>query len=470
MAGGGTKRMVLAVSCVGIFLVLVRTAGLNPALPRIEEEFGAGVAGLQWAVNAYALVVGCLLLSAGALADRLGARRVFLAGLVIFAVASAFSVAAPTLEALIALQALLGVGGALLAPTSLSIIVHEFAEPAERANALGLWAAVAGLAAVAGPTLGGFLAGAFGWSSVFYFNVIVALVLGTVAIRFVPETARLEGRGFDVPGQVAGIAALGALTFAFVEGGRKGWGSTVFLVAFGLFAVATMAFVLIERHQENAGGSTMLPPSLFVDPTFSAGALGGGLVSFCNFGQIFLLSLFFAEVWNYSEAAVGLVFLPMAFVSFFGSVAGGRVTARLGPRTPMALGFALAFLGGLSLLFLGEGGPYVMALLNLLLCGFGGGMILSAATTAVVSSAPTKKSGIASSVASASRQAAGAPGVALIGSLGGGSLVAGVHLAGYVVAGLFLAGLVLSLLYVRGNQKKAPPERAEGAAAHTRGE
>ncbi len=211
----------------------------------------------------------------------------------------------------------------------------------------------------------------------------------------------------------------------------------------------------------------MLPPSLFADPTFSAGAVGGGLISFCNFGQIFLLSLFFAEVWGYSEVAAGLVFLPMAFVSFFGSLAGGRVTARSGPRRPMAVGFALAFLGGLSLLSLGEDGPYVSALLNLLLCGFGGGMVLSAATTAVVSSAPAKKSGIASSVASASRQAAGAPGVALIGSLGGGSLVAGVHLAGYVVAVLFLAGLVLSLLYVREAQKEAPPERAEGTAAET---
>ncbi len=195
MAGGGTRRMVLAASCVGIFLVLVRTAGLNPALPGLGEEFGAGVAGLQWAVNAYALAVGCLLLSAGALADRLGARIVFLAGLVIFAVASVLSVVAPTLGALIASQALLGVGGALLAPTSLSIIVREFAEPTERAKALGLWAAVAGMAAVAGPIFGGLLAGAFGWQGLFYFNLVVALVLGAVAAA--SPQKRVTWRGAD---------------------------------------------------------------------------------------------------------------------------------------------------------------------------------------------------------------------------------------------------------------------------------
>lgn len=419
-AGGGKKDLVLVASCSGIFLTIMRTAGLNPALPQIRRDFGAGVAGLQWVVNGYTLVVACLLLSASALADRVGARRTFMAGLGLFAGASALSAAAPTLVALVASQALIGVGAALLAPASLALIAHAFVEPARRARAVVLWSALAGLGAVAGPILGGILTGALGWRGIFLFDVPVAMVVLVVVARFVPETTRAGARGLDLAGQITGVIALGSLSLGLIEGGRQGWGSPVVLSALAVSVLGTLAFVAAELRVQRRGESPMLPLGFFADPSFSAGTAAGVALNFCNYGQLFLLSLFFADVRGYPPLVVGFAFLPLAFISFFGSVLAGRLTARFGARPPMVVGFALSAVGASSLLVLGEGSPYALVLPNLLLVGFGSGLVLPPATAAVVSSAPTGRAGVASAVINASRQASGVLGVALLGALAAG--------------------------------------------------
>lgn len=445
---GGDRRLVLAASCLGFFVAILRATSVNTALPAIREDLGGGVAGLQWVLNGYTLVFAGLLLTSGALSDRLGARRVFLAGLAVFAGASALSAAAPSLLALISFQALLGVGGALIVPATLAIIVGTFTDPAQRARAVGLWSATAGLGVVTGPLLGGLLAGTLGWRSVFLLNVaLVALVVALA--RSVRETPRITGRGLDLAGQATGILALGSLTYALIEGGGSGWGSAPVIAAFAVSAVGAAAFVAVERRAEHP----MLPLGLFENPTFSAGTLAGMALTFGVYGQLFLLSLYFGDVLGYPASATGLAFLPLAFVTFGASVLSGRLVARVGLRVPLVAGLLIAGLGSSLLVLAGEGTPYALVLPNLLLVGFGGGLILPPATAAVVSSAPAERAGIASAVVNSSRQASGVLGVALLGALVAGgsntSFVAGLHLAGFVCAAVFLAGAVLSLAYVR---------------------
>jgi len=461
----GKKRLVLAASCVGFFAAILRATSVNTALPEIRADLGGGVAGLQWVLNGYTMVFAGLLLTAGALSDRFGARLVFFVGLGVFAGASALSAAAPSLGALISFQALLGVGGALVAPATLAIITNTFDDAAERARAIGLWSATAGLAVATGPLLGGLLAGLFGWRSVFLVNVALVVLVAALAVRSVAKMPRVEGRGLDLAGQVTGILALGSLTYALIEGGSGGWTSVPVLAAFGAAAAGAVAFVLVERRAEEP----MLPLGFFANPTFSAGTLAGMALTFGVYGQLFLLSLFFGDVLGYSTPVSGLAFLPLAFVTFAASVLSGRMMARVGFRVPLALGLALAGVGSLFLVILGEGAPYALVLPNLLLVGFGGGFILPPSTAAVVSSAPPERAGIASAVVNTSRQASGVLGVALLGSLAAGGsseeFVAGLRLSGVLCAAVFLAAMVLCLVYVSGPRES--PRTEEAAEAKT---
>ncbi len=468
-SGGREKKLVLAVGCLGFFVAILRATSVNTALPAIRADLGGELSGLQWVLNGYTLVFASLLLTAGALADRFGARRVLLWGLGIFAIASALSAAAPTLAALISFQVLLGVGGALVVPATLASIAAAFPERAERARAVGLWSATAGLGVAMGPLLGGLLAGSLGWRSLFLLNVALVILVAVLAVRFVPESARIPDRGLDLAGQVLGILTLGSLTYALIGAGGQGWAAPSVLVAFAVFAVSAPSFALVESRLERRGASPMLPLGLFGNPTFSAGTFAGAALTFGVYGQLFLLSLFFGEVLGYSAPATGLAFLPLAAVTFGASVVSGKAMARTGLRAPLVAGLVLAGAGSLLLVLAGEGAPYALLLPNLLLVGVGGGLILPPATAAVISSAPPERAGVASAVVNASRQASGVLGVALLGSLvagdGGTAFVEGLHLAGFVCTAVFAAGAAVSLLYVRPPMKGVAPEVVKARAA-----
>ena len=467
--GRAKKKVVLAACCLGFFLAILRATSVNTALPAVRADLGGELSGLQWVLNGYTLVFASLLLTAGALSDRLGARRALLWGLGVFAVASGLSAAAPTLAALISFQVLLGVGGALVVPATLACIAAAFREPAERARAVGLWSATAGLGVATGPLLGGILSGSLGWRSLFLANVVLAVAVGVLTLRSVPEAARVPGRGLDFAGQALGILALGSLTYALIGAGARGWGAPTVLAAFAVLAVCAPAFALVESRLERRGGSPMLPVGLFGNPTFSAGTLAGATLTFCVYGQLFLLSLLFGEVQGYSASATGLAFLPLAIVTFGASLLSGRWMARFGLRAPLVAGLVLAGTGSLLLVLAGDGAPYVALLPNLLLVGAGGGLILPPATAAVISSAPTERAGVASAVVNASRQASGVLGVALLGSLvagdGGTGFVEGLSLAGIVCAAVLAAGAAVSLVYVRAPVKRTAPEETEVTTA-----
>ncbi len=332
--GRASTHVAFLAICLGYFVTILDTTIVNVALPTIRRQFGATVSDLQWVVDGYALVFAALLLSAGSLGDRLGSKRLFLVGLALFTTSSALCGVAPTLWALQAARVSQGVGAAIAVPTSLALLRHMFTDPAERAKALGIWGGVAGVAAGAGPVVGGFLVGGLTWRSVFFINVPIGIIAVLLTLRFVAESPRQQDRNLDLLAQLAGIVALAAVTIAFIEGGASGWTSPLVLGAFLLFVIATIAFIVVERRSM----SPMLPLGLFSVPNFSAGNAVGFLINFGFYGELFLLSLFFQQVRGYSPTITGLALLPQMGMAVVGSWLAGRVMSRAGPRAPMVTG------------------------------------------------------------------------------------------------------------------------------------
>lgn len=287
----GHRRRVAALLtvCLGYFMVILDSTVVNIALPDLRRELGADVAGLAWVVDGYLLALAAFLLPAGGLGDRVGARRTFLAGLAGFAAASAGCAAAATLPVLVAARVAQGLGAALLIPSSLALVHAAFPDPADRARAIGVWGAVGGVAAAAGPMAGGLLVGWFGWRSVFVVNLPVAVAAAALTARVVPAGGRRGGRGMDLGGQAAGVACLALLTFAVIEAGAPGARAPATLATAGA-ALAGVGFVAAERR----AADPMLPLWLFSRPAFAAGTAAGdlplaGLLALVGFGMAFAM-------------------------------------------------------------------------------------------------------------------------------------------------------------------------------------
>jgi DHA2 family methylenomycin A resistance protein-like MFS transporter len=437
--------LALVVICVGYFLVILDAMVVNVALPAIGHELHGGVAGLQWVVDAYTLSFAGLLLAGGALAERLGGRLVFLAGLVTFALASAACGLAPSLPVLIGARLVQGAGAALLVPSSLVLLQAAYPTRAGRSRAFGTWGAIAGIGAASGPIVGGLLVTAWSWRGVFFINLPFAVAALVLARRAVPVTAR-RARALDLPGQLLSVAGLALLTAALVEAGRLGWGASDVLAGFALAVLTLVAFVVAERRS----GDPMLPLSLLRRPAFRSGAAVGLLINFGLYGQLFVLSLYFQDLRGYSALGTGLALLPEAGLLIVASALSGRIMARTGPRRPMLAGLLI---GGAGLLGVAAAGPHTMYLLLVLpmaATGFGMALTMPAATAAVMEAAPPDRGGIASGVINAARQAGTVLGVALLGSLVStrsgfaGGLHAGIIVAAaafFIAAGLAWAGV-----------------------------
>src|SRR4051812_40573128 len=244
------RRLILVVMCAGLFLVQLDVSIVNVALPSIRAELQPSAAGLQWVVDGYAIALASLMLAGGTMGDLYGHRRVVLAGLALFGVASAAAGAAPTSGVLVAARVAQGVGAALLLPGTLAIITHAFPEPGERARAIGVWAAVAGLSLPAGPVVGGLLVAGPGWRWVSLVNLPIVAAAAVLTARVVRESADPRGRRLDTPGIVLGAVALAAATFALIDGGRAGAGAPAVLAAAALAVVTGGTFVAVERGSD----------------------------------------------------------------------------------------------------------------------------------------------------------------------------------------------------------------------------
>ncbi|MEV4451899.1 DHA2 family efflux MFS transporter permease subunit [Streptomyces mirabilis] len=442
-----TRDWLLLGISLGYFMVLLDTTVVVVALPAIAEEFHASVDSLQWISNGYTLTFAALLLTAGALSDRLGAKQLFLYSSGAFALVSAISIAAPNTLSLVVLRGLLGLFGAGLLPTSMALFVNSYPDPAKRARAMGVWAAITGVALAAGPLIGGVLTDTLGWRAIFAVNVPVAALSIAITAKKAPATAPKRDRGLDLPGQLTGIACLGLLTYGLIAGGESGFGDPVVLSTLAAAVVMGIAFVVVERSRR---GDVMLPMSLFGSSTFSAGLLAGLLVNFGLSGAMFVLSLFFQTVDHASAMKTGLLFLPLTLPTAFNGSNAGKLVAKIGPRIPATIGFVLMGAGTLlQVPFMHTSASQIGSMAGLLLLGFGISFAMPSLISAVISSVPKHHAGIGGGALNAARQSGAVLGVAILGVVigsGDGSqhygLAMGIAGALLLVGALVVAGFV----------------------------
>jgi DHA2 family methylenomycin A resistance protein-like MFS transporter len=433
--------------CLGFLMVILDTTIVNVSLASIHHELGASISALQWIVDGYTLVFASFLLTGGMLGDRLGSKGMFQTGLVLFTSASFACGASPTLWVLQIARVVQGAGAALLVPSSLALLNHTFTDQKERARAVGIWGAMGGIGAAAGPVLGGFLVNAFGWRSIFFVNVPIGILGFFLTIRFVAIVPHLQQKGLDLAAQIASVVALVALTFALIEGQPWGWMTLPILGTLGIFVLATIIFLLIERWAENP----MLPLGFFSSPTFSSANAVALLLNFGFYGQFFIINLFFLQVLGYPASLTGLALLPQVGVVTFASFLSGRITAHTGPRLTMVIGQFVGGIGLCMMFLVSTTTSYAILAVLLLATGFGLAFTVPAMTTAVIASVPKQRSGIAAAVLNASRQVGSALGVALLGSMVGQrqAFIPGMHIALIIAGAAFLLGCLLSLFYVR---------------------
>jgi EmrB/QacA subfamily drug resistance transporter len=413
-ASGGKPWLVVLAMVSGLFMPMLDHLVVNVALPTIQHQLGAGISGLQWIVDAYTLTFAALMLTGGALGDLLGRKRFFLAGLALFTAASALAGLSATTGQLVAARALQGVGAALLVPGTLSILSVTF--PAgKRGMAIGVWGAISGLAIAIGPVVGGYLVGHASWRSVFFINVPVGIAGLILAAAVVPESRdQTRSRRLDLPGLAAGTAALSALTYALIEGNKRGWADPLILSSLAAAAVLALAFLAVERHR----AFPMLPLGLFRNRTFSGANVVGALMFFGMIGTIFFLTLYLQDVRGYSPAQAGLRLLPLSGMILLFAPVAGKLSDRVGSRGFMTAGPALTAAGLALLLHTGPATAYATVLLPAFLAmGAGWAITLAPMSTAVMGSARASQAGVASAVANTSREVGGVLGVAALGAL-----------------------------------------------------
>lgn len=407
------RRTILVICSLSLFMVSLDGTIVNVGLPSIQRGFHADVSGLQWVVDSYILVMASLLILSGSTGDRIGRRRMFQTGLVIFSAGSLLCSLAPDLGSLIAFRMLQAIGGSMLSPNSLSIVSNTFTDAKERAVAIGIWGATFGISAASGPILGGLLVQSIGWRSIFWVNVPIGVAAFLLARRYLPESRSEQPRGVDGPGQLLMIAFLTLTTYAIIEAPHHGWGSVEILLLFALAALALAAFLGVERRAD----SPLIDLRFFRSPPF-AGAAGIATLTFLTFsGFLFLNTLNLQEARGYSPLMAGVLTLPATSVVVLISPLAGRLVARSGPRIPLAVAGVFLVSGALVLSRMTQTTGYPMLALGYVCVGIGFGFVNPPITNTALAGMPRTQSGTASAITAGSRQFGSVLGVAIIGSL-----------------------------------------------------
>jgi DHA2 family methylenomycin A resistance protein-like MFS transporter len=443
-SGAEARRWTLVATSLGFAVVQLDVSIVNVAIKSIGAGLGGGVSGLQWVVNAYTIAFAACILTAGSIADRIGARRLFVGGFGLFMVASAVCGLAPDLGVLIGARGLQGLAAALLVPSSLALLSHAYTEDRGRTHAIGIYLAGASTALSGGPLIGGALIAAIGWRAIFFINVPVAVCGVLLTLRFASETSRSAARGLDVRGQIAAIVTLVLLVGATIEGGVHGFTATGVLAAYAAGLACGCAFVAVEAH----GRSPMLPLSLFASRTFSVSSVAGLLLNIAFYGLIFVISLFFQRVQGLSPLMTGLALAPVMIGITASNVASGWMQHRFGATRVMAVGACVLAAACAAMLGAGPHTAYGAIVVQLTALGAGAGLVVPTVTAQVLGSVPPSRSGVAAGSLNTLRQTGSAIGVALFGSLlaGGDGFMPGVHASFAISVGLALAVAALAPL------------------------
>ena len=416
------REAALAAVCAILFLTFLDNTIVSVALADIQTSLSSSVTGLQWIVDGYMLAFAALMLTGGTLGDLLGRKRVMLAGVGIFCAGSIVAAVAPDTSTLIAGRIVMGLGAAASEPGTLSLIRHIYPERQERAVALGVWAAVSGLALSLGPVIGGVLVGGVGWRSIFWFSLGFGAVALAVAAVTLTESRDPEGRKLDVPGLATGAAAILAATFAVIEGENRGYGTWWIDVLFAAAAVLAVVFVLVEHRVPDP----VLKLEFLRNPTFAAANVVAFATNLSVFSVFFFTALYLQLITAFSGFQIALVFTSLAVAMIVAGPIAGYWTARVGPRVPMVLGCALAGLGLFLVDWKLTATTSVAALAwPLAIAGLGFGIALVTMTAAVLTLVPPEQSGMAASTVNTSRELGGVFGVAVLGAVVNAQLTSG---------------------------------------------
>jgi EmrB/QacA subfamily drug resistance transporter len=433
------RLTILAICCMSLLIVAMDNTIVNVALPSIRRDLHASVSGLQWVIDSYVLVIASLLLLSGSTADRVGRRRIFQLGLLLFVTGSLLCSLAPTLDWLIAARALQGVGGSMLNPVAMSIITNVFTDPRERARAIGAWGATVGISLGLGPIVGGALTQSVGWRSIFWINVPIGLAAVVLTALYVPESRGQRARRIDPVGQVLVIVALASLTYSIIEGPDAGWFSAQTIGTFALSLVALVSFILYEPRRKDP----LIELRFFRSAPFS-GATVIAVSAFAAFSGFLLVNtLYLQDVRGYSPLEAGLCTLPLAAAALVCSPLSARLLSSRGPRLPLFIAGGCMTASAVVLTTLTPTTPLALLLVIYAVFGVGFGFVNPPITYTAVSGMPNSQAGVAAAVASTSRQVGQALGVAVMGSIVGAAVGGeiGTHLAGashpawWVVAG-----------------------------------
>jgi EmrB/QacA subfamily drug resistance transporter len=407
------RWLILTTCCLSLLIVGLDNTIMNVALPSLARDLGADISGLQWAIDAYVLVLAALLILAGSAADRFGRRRVFQTGLVVFTLASLLCSVAPTLPWLIGFRALQGVGASMLNPVAMSIITNVFTDRRERARAIGVWGGVVGISMALGPVLGGVLVDGVSWRAIFWINVPVGAAALVLSAVLVPESRAPRARRFDPVGQVLVAATLTGLTAGIIEGPRLGWSAPATVALFVVGVTGAVALVGYERRRIEP----LLEMRFFRSAPFSGAILIGTSAFGALSGFLFLNTLYLQEVRGLSAVDAGLHTLPMAGLTMICGPLSGRLVGARGPRLPLVLAGAGMTIGALMLTREASGASMTWLLVAYAIFGAGFGAVNAPITNTAVSGMPLAQSGVAAAIASTSRQVGQLLGVAVIGTV-----------------------------------------------------
>jgi EmrB/QacA subfamily drug resistance transporter len=469
------KRWIaLALLCVAQFVVVLDASIVNVALPTIGEALNFTDSSLPWVLNAYVLTFGGFLLLGGRLADLLGRRKLFMGGLILFALASLAGGLASTSGQLIAARAVQGLGAAILSPAALSIVATTFKDGAERNKALGIWGAVAGSGGAAGVLLGGVLTEGLGWEWVLWVNVPIGILAAAIAPSLIAESrSEAESRHFDLAGALTITLGLSAFVFALLDAETAGWGSAQTIGTIAASLVLLAAFVAIEQRSK----APLVPFSIFRVRTVTGANVVGILVGASLFSMFYFISLYMQQVLGYSPIKAGLSYLPLAIsIILSAGIASGLVT-KVGFKPILATGMALIALGLLWFTQISVDGSFLGDILGpSLLAAVGLGFAFVPVTIAAVSGIEDREQGLASGLINTSQQVGGALGLAILAAVANGviggdntpdKLVEGFQAAFAVGAAFAVLGLIATLTLVRSSDSRAHVELGHGEAAAT---
>jgi EmrB/QacA subfamily drug resistance transporter len=453
------RLLVLAICCMSLLIVGLDNTIVNVALPDIRRDLHAGVSGLQWTIDAYTLVLASLLMLSGSTADRIGRRRIFQCGLLLFSLGSLLCSIAPGLGWLVLFRIVQAVGGSMLNPVAMSIITNTFTDARERARAIGVWAGVMGLSMALGPVVGGTLVGTVGWRAIFWINIPIGLAALVLTARFVPESRAPRPRRLDLVGQVLVVVLLASVTYGIIEGPSAGWGSAEILGFFGLSAAALAGLLWYEPRRDDP----LIDVRFFRSAPFS-GATGIAVSAFAALGGfLFVNTLYLQEVRGFSALQAGLCTLPMAAMTLVFGPLSGRLVGTRGPRPSLLMAGVAITTSGLMLTGLTDRTPVGWLIFTYVVFGFGFAMVNPPITNTAVSGMPMSQAGSAAATTSASRQIGQSLGVAVAGSVvaagmtGTGFAVAS-RTGWWIIAGygavVFFLGILTSGRWARGTAER----------------